>query len=76
MNKLSLSKKSQMTATDFRIACAKLDVSQRQMARYLEIHEQTVSHWARGRRNIPHQYAAAIEKLLSESEAEQGNTTT
>jgi len=57
-----------LNAEDFRVAKARLNKSNAEMADLLGVHCNTTSRWARGDYPIPKIAALAIEKLLEEKE--------
>ena len=57
-----------MNAEDFRVALARLNMSQVDMARYLGVSKTTISKWARGTGKIHRMAELAVEARLREHE--------
>ena len=55
-----------MTASDFRISCAKLNMNYTEMAKELKVTPRTCSLWANGNHKIPYASAKLIEQIVKE----------
>jgi DNA-binding transcriptional regulator YiaG len=54
-----------MTAKQFRAMLAKLDLSQRGVARLFKVNERTSRRWALGEIKVPHDVAHKLQELLN-----------
>ena len=57
-----------MRADEIRKACKFLRISQRELAKLLNVDKNTVSRWANGQSNIPYLAELEINKMISERE--------
>ena len=58
--------KYKMTAEEFRLAAARLNMNYSQIARDLKITPTTTSYWAKGKSRIPYTAEIVIRKMLDE----------
>ncbi|MCL2600603.1 MAG: helix-turn-helix transcriptional regulator [Treponema sp.] len=59
-----------MDAEDFRVACARLDLSYKEMAKTLRVSLTTCSRWAKGTR-IPFTTEVYIQQMLADHESKK-----
>ena len=57
-----------MTAKDFRLALAHLDLQQKQLAELTGYAEETISRYARGHRKVPIGLAKTITAMLDQAQ--------
>lgn len=62
-----------MTPEEVRVACARLNWTYRELARFLHVSAQTVSKWASGRSKVPYAAAVLIRQELAEKERGSGD---
>ena len=62
-----------MSAADFRVALAQLDMPQRRFAELTGYRTETISRWAKGRTKIPQNVTFIISLLRDQARTETGD---